>query len=86
MDTEWLLGGHGTMWTGLAVARVFSCLKLSRVVLDFLFCCHNLDMDFEMGDAPRSFNGLVRPLFHFPKVTKKLRSSARQTSRGGVPF
>jgi hypothetical protein len=65
------------MGTGLAVTNVFSCLNFSRVVLDFLFHCHILEMSFEMGDAPRSFNGLVRPLFSFsPKQRKTLRSSA----------
>ena len=86
VDTEGSLGLDGTMGTGLAVTSVFSGLHFSRVVLDFLFCCHNLEMNFVLGGAPRSFNGQVRPLFHFPKATKKLRSSARQKNGGGVPF
>ena len=70
VDTEGSLGLHGTMGTGLAVTSVFSCLNFSCVVLDFLFCCHNLEMNFVLGDAPRSFTIWCGPFFHFPEATK----------------
>ena len=38
-----------------------------------------------MGGAPRSFNGLVPPLFSFPQSDETRQSSTRQ-KRGGVPF
>ena len=75
-----------TMGTGPAVTHVFSGLEFFRVVLDFLFSCHNLEVNLHWGDAPRSFNGLVRPLFSSPHSNEVLRSSARQENRGGVPF
>lgn len=86
VDTEGLLRLDGTMGTGPAVARLFSGFQFFRVVLDFLFCCHNLEMNLHMGDAPRSFNGLVRPLFSFPQSGETLRSSARQKNGAGSHF
>jgi len=52
MDTEGALGLDATMGTGLAVTSVFSGLHFSRVVLDFLLCCHNLEVNLHWGDAP----------------------------------
>ena len=52
VDTKGLLGLDGTMGTGPAVAHVFSGLEFSRVVLDFLFCCHNLEVNLHWGGAP----------------------------------
>jgi hypothetical protein len=86
VDTEGLLGLDGTMGAGLAVTRVFSCLNFSRVVLDFLFCCHNLEMNFVLGGAPRSFNGQVWPLFSFPHSQKKTAIIRAPKRGGGVPF
>ena len=75
-----------TMGTGPAVAHVFSGLEFFRVVLDFLFSCHNLEVNLHWGDAPRSFNGLVRPLFSFPKSDENNCDRPRVEKRGGVPF
>jgi hypothetical protein len=52
VDTEGSLGLDATMGTGPAVARLFSGLQFSRVVLDFLLCCHILEVNFHLGDAP----------------------------------
>jgi hypothetical protein len=73
------------MWTGLTVINGVACLNFSRVVLDFLFCCHNLKVNLLMGGAPRSFNGPVPPLFHFP-TAKKHCDRPRAKKGGGVPF
>jgi len=87
MDTERPLGLDGTMGTGLAVTYVYSGLDFSRVVLDFLFCCHNLKIYCVLGDAPRSFHGQVRPLFHSPQRNEKHGDRLRvKEAGGGVPF
>ena len=86
VDTEGSIGLDATMGTGLAVTSVFSCFHFSRVVLDFLLCCHNLEVHVLLGGAPRSFNGQVRPPFSSPQTTKKPRSSARKKTGAGSYF
>jgi hypothetical protein len=66
VDKEGALRLDGTMGTGMAVARLFSGLEFSCVVLDFFFYCHNLEMDFVLGDALRSFTVWCAPFFISP--------------------
>ena len=85
VDKEGLLRLDGTMGTGPAVARLFSGLEFSRVVLDFLFCCHNLEIDFLLGDAPRSFTIWCGPFFYFSEATKHSdRRRAKKQGRGPI--
>jgi len=64
---------------------LFSGLQFSRVVLDFLFCCHNLEIGFLIGDAPRSFTIWCGPFFHFPEATKPCdRRRAKKQGRGPI--
>jgi hypothetical protein len=52
MDLERSFRLDDTMGAGPAVAHVFSGLEFSRVVLDFLFYCHILEVNLHLGDAP----------------------------------
>jgi hypothetical protein len=83
VDTERVLGLDAAMGTGLTVRSVLSGLHLSRVVLDFLFCCHNLEAPVLLGGAPRSFNGQVRPPSSSPQTTKKTTIVRRAKKTGG---
>jgi len=60
-----------------------SGLDFSGVVLDFLFCCHNLNMDCLWGDAPRSFHGQGRPVFQAPQRKEKHGDRLR-VKKGGA--
>ncbi len=85
VDSQALLDFHATMGTRVAVTTPLSRLHFSRVVLDFLLCCHNLEMISRLGDALRSFHGLVRPLFHFPSRQKNHdRSRVKKEGRGPI--
>ncbi len=67
METEGLLGG--TMGTCLGVARLTPRFNLLRVVLDFLFGCHNLNRAFwDWGDALRSVTIRFAPLLISPHL------------------
>jgi hypothetical protein len=85
VDTEGTLGFDAAMGTGLAVKSVFSGLHLSRVVLDFLFCCHNLEVDVLLGARRDRSTVRCGPLFHLPKRRKNHdRPRAKKRGRGPI--
>lgn len=86
MDKEGALRLDGTMGTGMAVARLFSGLEFSRVVLDFFFYCHNLEMDFVLGDALRSFTVWCAPFFISPKPRNTAIVGAPKNQGAGSYF
>jgi hypothetical protein len=59
-----------TMGTGPAVAHVFSGLEFFRVVLDFLFGCHNLEVYLHWGTRHDRSTVWRGPFFHLPTATK----------------
>ena len=59
-----------TMGTGPAVAHVFSGLEFFRVVLDFLFSCHNLEVNLHWGTRHDRSTVWCGPFFHLPTETK----------------
>ena len=68
MEPEDPLGG--TMGTCLDVAKLPSRFDLLRVVLDFLFGCHNLNSVISDGGRAAIGDDSVCPLSHFPTLTK----------------
>ena len=67
----------GTMGTCLGVARLPSRFDLLRVVLNFLFGCHNLNCATSNGGRAAIGNDSVRP-FSFPQIHGTQTSTARQ--------
>ena len=83
MDTEGALGLDATMGTGLAVTSVFSGLHFSRVVLDFLFCCHKLEVNLHWGTRRDRSTVWCGPFFHLPTATKNCdRRRAKKNGAG----
>ncbi len=80
METEGLLGG--TMGTCLGVARLPSRFDLLRMVLDFLFGCHNLNCVFRMGDALRSVTIRFAPLLISPHLRNATIDGASERRAG----
>jgi hypothetical protein len=92
VDRQVFLDFHATMRTRLAVATPLSRLHSSRVVLDFLLCCHNLEVYFQWGTRHDRNTVWCGPLFHFPSRQKKtiIRASKRgagshfEKNEGGI--
>jgi len=83
MEPEGRLGG--TVWTCLDVARLPSRFNFLRVVLDFLFGCHNLDHVFTDGGRAAIGDDSVRPPSHFTASTEG-NDRLRVETGGGVQF
>lgn len=86
MDLERSFRLDGTMGAGPAVAHVFSGLEFSRVVLDFLFCCHNLEIPFRWGTRCDRRTVRCGPFFHIPKVTENCDRRRVKQKRGRGPI
>jgi hypothetical protein len=87
VDTERVLGLDAAMGTGLAVRSVFPGLHLSRVVLDFLFCCHNLEVPVLLGGrAAIVQRSGAAPFFISPNDEKTTIVRRAKKNGGGVLF
>lgn len=74
------------MRAALAVHRLLSRLNFSRMDLDFLFDCHNLSMDFDLGGCVAIGNDSARPLFSFPHPTSKATTKHPKKREAGSDF
>ena len=79
VDRQAFLDFHATMRTRLAVATPLSRLTSSRVVLDFLLSCHNLEVYFQWGTRHDRTTVWCGPFFISPidKKTTIVRASTR---------
>ena len=84
VDGEGALGG--TVGASLAVARALSRLKFFRVVLDFLFCCHNLEDEFDLGGCAAIVTIRFVPFFYFPNGSSKGSQRIRKKGEAGSDF
>jgi hypothetical protein len=81
MDSKWLFGR--AMRTGPAIAWALSGLDFSRMVLDFLFCCHNLKVHVFGGRAAIVQTIRFAPFFVHQETKPPI---SRATKWGGVLF
>jgi hypothetical protein len=86
VDRQAFLDFHATMGTRLAVTTPLSRLNFSRVVLDFLLCCHNLEIDFLFGGRAAIAQRSGAAPFSFPRNDENNTIVRAPRNGGGIPF